>query len=65
MYKVRIFNEVWPSLDTAKFYNGVDMVALNKGDLILWNDYTKEKLAVPIGKDDMILIFREHKDNED
>lgn len=45
-------------------YTGVDMLGLDKNGLLLWNEYTENKLLVPIEKDEMIMIFREGEHNE-
>lgn len=59
MFKVRIYDEGQP-----RTYSGVDIIGLDKNGLILMNEYTENKLAVPITKETMILINQE-KTNED
>lgn len=58
MFKVRIYGEGQP-----RTYAGVDLIGLDKNGLILMNEYTENKLAVPITKETMILIHPE-KPNE-
>lgn len=54
MFKVRIYNE-----GQTKSYRDVDIIGLDKNGLILMNEYTENKLAVPITKETMIIIFPE------
>lgn len=60
MFKVRIVNAELPELDSEGCYNGVDWLCLNEdGLLVMVNNYTENKVATPIRKDEMILIFWE------
>lgn len=54
MFKVRIYDEGQP-----RSYSDVDIIGLDKNGLILMNEYTENKLAVPITKETMILIMQE------